>query len=87
MVLTRSKAIPVLNTVIVASITSTIHGSAGEVVVGIDQGLKNTSAINLDNVQTVEKSKLTQFIGSLNNELMKKVCHALSAATVCSEEK
>jgi len=33
-------------------------GSAGEVVVGIEQGLKNTSAINLDNVQTVEKSNL-----------------------------
>ena len=87
LILTRSKAIPVLNTVIVASITSTIRGSAGEVVVGIEQGLKNTSAINLDNIQTVEKSKLTQFIGSLDNELMKKVCHALSIATGCSEEK
>ena len=85
--LSRSKAISVLNTVIVASITSTIHGSPVEVVIGIEQGLKNTSAINLDNIQTVEKSKLTQFIGSLDKELMKKVCHALVVTTGCSEEK
>jgi len=86
LVLSRSSAIALLNTVIVAPITSTIHGSISEVVVGIDQGLKNTSAINLDNIQTVEKSKLVQFIGSLDTGLMKKVCNALSVATGCSEK-
>jgi mRNA interferase MazF len=86
LVLSRAKAIPVLNTVIVAPITSTIRGSVSEVVVGIDQGLKNASAINLDNIQTVEKSKLVQFIGTLDDELMKKVCSALSITTGCSKE-
>lgn len=86
LVLSRQKAINMLNYVIAAPITSTIHGSVSEVVVGIEQGLKNTSAINLDNVQTVEKSKLIQFVGTLDAELMKKACRALSIATGCSEE-
>jgi mRNA interferase MazF len=86
LILSRSKAIAMLNTVIVAPITSTIHGSVSEVIVGIDQGLKNTSAIKLDNIQTIEKSKLIQFVGTLDSALMKKVCHALSAATGCIEE-
>jgi len=86
LVLSRPEAIAVLNTVIVIPITSTIHGSVGEVVIGIEHGLKNTSAINLDNIQTVEKSRLIQFIGTLDSVLMKNVCRALSIVTGCSEE-
>ena len=86
MVLSRQKAIVMLNYVIVAPVTSTIRGSPGEVVVGIEQGLKCTSAINLDGVQTVEKSKLTHFIGSLDTGLMDEVCRALAAATGCNME-
>lgn len=86
LVLSRQKAINMLNYVTVAPITSTIHGSESEVVIGIEQGLKNILAVNLDNVQTIEKSKLIQFVGTLDAELMKKVCRALSIATGCSEE-
>ncbi|RIK61578.1 hypothetical protein DCC62_27565 [candidate division KSB1 bacterium] len=86
LVLSRTKAIPLLNYVIVVPISSTIHGSPAEVIIGIEQGLKNTSAINLDNIQTVEKSKLVQFIGNLDKELMEQVCTALSIATGCSAE-
>ena len=83
LVLSRDSAIQVLNAVIVAPISSTIHGSPAEVVIGIEQGLKNTSAINLDNVQTVKKSQLVQFISTLDNAHMEQVCAALSIATGC----
>jgi mRNA interferase MazF len=84
LVLSSQFVIDMLNYVIVAPITSTIHGSPTEVVIGIDEGLKNTSAINLTGVQSVEKSKLVQFVGSVNNELMEQVCRALSISTGCS---
>lgn len=57
LILSSQMVIHMLNYVIVAPITSTIHGSPIEVVIGIDQGLKNASAINLTGVQSVEKSK------------------------------
>lgn len=53
LVLTRPDAIPWLTTVMVAPVTSTIRGAPSEVVVGVEEGLKGTSAVNLDHVQTV----------------------------------
>lgn len=45
-------------TVMIAPVTSTIRGIPSEVVIGVDEGLKRPSAINLDHVQTVEQSRL-----------------------------
>ena len=82
-VLTRSEVIELLHTVMVAPITSTIYGAPSEVVIGIDEGLKRESAINLDHVQTVDKTKLTRFVGTLGPHKMKAVCRALAIATGC----
>ena len=85
LVLTRQEVISMLRTVMVAPITSTIHGAPSEVVVGIDEGLKKDSAINLDHVQTVEKSRLKRFVGTVSREKMNEVCRALNLATGCFE--
>ena len=84
LVLTRQEVIRLLRTVIVAPITSTIHGAPSEVIVGIDEGLKRESAINLDHVQTVDKTRLKRFIGSVGPEKMFAVCRALNIATGCA---
>ncbi len=84
LVLTRQEVIGLLRTVIVAPITSTIHGAPSEVIVGIDEGLKRESAINLDHVQTVDKTRLKRFIGSVGPEKMFAVCRALNVATGCA---
>ncbi len=68
----------------VAPITSAIHGVPSEVQVGTDHGLKHESAVNLDHVQTVDRSRLTRFVGHLNNHVMDDVCEALAVATGCS---
>lgn len=86
LVLSNQKIIDLLNYVIVAPISSAIHGSPTEVIVGIEEGLKHTSAINLTGLQAVEKVKLVQFISTLDNVLMAQVCTALSIATGCSVE-
>src|SRR2546427_12953886 len=78
LVLTRQEVIGLLGTVMVAPVTSAIRGAPSEVVVGIDEGLKQESAINLDHVQTVEQTRLRTFIGSLSREKMGAVCRALT---------
>src|SRR6266511_115917 len=71
------------HTVMVAPITSTIRGLPSEVVVGIPEGLKHTSAVNLDHVQAVEKARLVGFVGHLAPEKMRQVCRALAVAVGC----
>ena len=83
-VLTRQEVIPLLHTAMVAPITPTIRGLPSEVIIGIDEGLKHDSAINLDHVQTVEQRFLHGFIGSLSDAKMHQVCRALSLATGCA---
>ena len=83
LVMSRQSVIPLLRTVMVAPITSTIHGVPSEVRVGIEHGLKHESAINLDHIQTIDKSRLNGFIGHLSDDAMDAVCEALAVATGC----
>ena len=82
-IISRQSVIPLLRTVMVAPITSTIHGVPSEVLVGTEHGLKHESAVNLDHVQTVDRSRLSGFIGHLDDEVMDEVCRALAVATDC----
>lgn len=84
LILTRQEVIPLLSTVMVAPITSTVRGAPSEVVVGIEEGLKHESAINLDHVQTVSQAQLRQHIGTLGRSKMSQVCRALAIAAGCA---
>lgn len=83
LVLTRQEVIGLLHTVMVAPVTSTVRGAPSEVTIGVDEGLKHTSAVNLDHVQTVERARLETFIGQLGREKMREVCRALAVAAGC----
>jgi mRNA interferase MazF len=83
LVLTRPEVIPLLHTVMVAPITVTRRGLPSEVAVGVEEGLKHDSAVNLDHVQTVERSRLTSYVGTLGPARMREVCRALAIATGC----
>ncbi len=82
-VISRAEAIAVLHTVIVAPVTSTIRGLPSEVIIGVAEGLKRESAVNLDHVQTVERARLSRYVGHLGSEKMGAVCRALAIATGC----
>ena len=84
-VLTRQEVIGLLHTVMVAPITSTVRGAPSEVLVGIAEGLKHDSAVNLDHVQTVEQTRLTRRLGRLGLPKMREVCRALAIATGCAD--
>ena len=83
LVLTRQEVIGLLHTVMVAPITSAIRGTPSEVPVGVPEGLKHESAVNLDHVQTVERSRLIGYVGHLGTGKMREVCRALAVATGC----
>ena len=83
MVLTRQEVIDLLHTVMVAPVTSTLRGAPSEVRIGIEEGLKHDSVVNLDHVQTVEKARLRRRIGQPGPEKMSAVCRALAVATGC----
>ncbi|MDE2981123.1 MAG: type II toxin-antitoxin system PemK/MazF family toxin [Gemmatimonadota bacterium] len=82
-ILTRQSVLPLLRTAMVAPVTSNIRGLPSEVPVGVDEGLKHSSVVNVDWVQTVEQRLLTHYVGSLGEARMAEVCRALSIATGC----
>ena len=84
LVLSRSEVIPLLHTVMVAPVTTTRRGAPSEVNVGVAEGLKHDSAVNLDHVQTVEQQRLAGFVGTLSADKMQEVSRALGIATGCS---
>jgi len=83
LVLSRPSLIPLLNTVTVAAVTSTLRGSPTEVELGITEGLKQTSCVNLCNLFTVHKGELRSFVGTVSREKMLEVCRALMIACAC----
>ncbi len=68
------------STVICAPIYTNYHGISTQVIVGIEEGLKHESSIYCDELISVEKSKLTNYIGSLSEQKTKELKQALKIA-------
>ena len=83
LVLSRKVLIGALHTVTVAAITSTLRGAPTEVELGLDEGLKQASCVNLCNLYTVRQSEIGQFVGTVGREKMRQVCRALEIACGC----
>jgi mRNA interferase MazF len=83
LVLSRPSLLDALETVTVAAVTSVLRGSPTEVPLGVDEGLKHASCVNLANVFTVRQRALRKFVGVVRPEKMRAVCTALSIALGC----
>ena len=83
LVLTRDRAIPVLDAVLVAPITRSIRGIATEVPLGEDDGMRFECAATIDNVKSVPKAALTRHLGSIASGRWPDVCAAMCAALDC----
>jgi mRNA interferase MazF len=73
-----------LHALIVAPITSTVRGLSTEVRVGAEDGARQESVANLDNVQLIARSRLTRRVGKARRTTMTAICTALTSATGCS---
>jgi mRNA interferase MazF len=81
LVLTRNEAVPVLRSVTVALLTSTIRGIPTEVRLGPSDGMSRDCVVSLDNVYTFPQAFLGERIASLAGKRMHEVCRALANAT------
>lgn len=66
--------------IVCAPVHSLRHGIATEVAVGIDEGLVHDSAIRCDELYSLQRSSLTDFIGSLSPAKMVQLDRALKVA-------
>ncbi len=83
LVVSRDEAIPVLNNIVVAPVTSTIRDIPTCVPVGRDEGVDHDSVASFDNLATVPKAVLTVRLGSLGAEGRQRICGALAAMADC----
>lgn len=67
-------------TVICAPIFTNGSGLSTQVPVGVDEGLRHQSWIICDNLRSVRRSDLTQFVGSLSWSKLIQLEQALRAA-------
>lgn len=63
-----------------APVYSLYHGLSSQVAVGIDEGLKHESAIHCDELVSLPKTALTDYVGSLSRKKLNELNRALVLA-------
>jgi mRNA interferase MazF len=75
-VLTRDALIPHLSNITVAPLTSRVRDISSQVTLETFDGVPERCAISLDNIQSVPKAALVQYITSLNRTRMREIQRA-----------
>ncbi len=83
LVVSRNEAIPVLNNVVVAPVTSTVRSIPTCIRVGPGEGIDHDSVATLDNIAVVPKALLTARLGDLGPSGRDAICAALRALADC----
>ncbi len=68
------------STVICAPVYTARHGLSTQVAVGLEEGLKRESAVHCDELVSLPKTALTDFVGSLASDKVSRLDEALIAA-------
>lgn len=68
------------STVVCAPVFTDGEGLSTQVAVGVDEGLKHESWIVCDNLRSLRKTELTQFLGSLSYAKLAELDEALKIA-------
>jgi mRNA interferase MazF len=71
---------PFLNTLTIVPITNTVRDIPSEVLLTEEDGLQNICAVNMDNIQTVQKQIIDGFISLLSLDRMEEVNQAITFA-------
>lgn len=82
-ILTRDRAIPLLDSLAIAPTTTRIRGIPTEVSVDRSDGMPALSVVSLDNVQIVPKRNLKKRITSLSPARLEQIRDALTYALGC----
>jgi mRNA-degrading endonuclease toxin of MazEF toxin-antitoxin module len=82
--LTRSEVLDARSLITVAEITTSIRGLAAEVDIDhVNVGLDRPSVLNRDGIHTVAQASLTGPLGRVGDDVMQRVCSAVSYALGC----
>ena len=68
------------STVVCAPIYTAYDGLSTQVSIGVDEGLKHQSSIHCDELISIRKSALTDFVGRLNPSKVSELDKALAIA-------
>jgi mRNA interferase MazF len=68
------------STVVCAPVFSEYVGLVTQVAVGVPEGLKHESAIHCDGLMSIEKARLTDFVGILGPIKLEELARALRGA-------
>lgn len=68
------------STVVCAPVFTQWHGLPTQVPVSVGEGLKHECAIQCDGLMSLEKSRLTDYVGELANDKLRDLDHALVIA-------
>jgi len=68
------------STVICAPVFSRHDGLSTQILIGTEQGLKHNSSVHCDELLSLPKEKLSNFVGSLSSDQLLKLDDALKIA-------
>lgn len=81
LILTRDSAISFLTGITIAPLTTRIRDIPTEVVLRPEEdGVLTKCAVNVDNIQTIQKTNLDEYLTSLSAERMREVRAAIEFA-------
>lgn len=83
MVVTRSEAVPVLSSIVVAPVTSTVRGIPTELRLGRAEGLREPCAASFDNLRPLPRALLVERVGRISADRRRELCRALAALADC----
>lgn len=84
LLLTRSEVLDARALVTVAEVTTVVRGLAVEVPVDhVEVGLDRPSVVNCDGLHTIPQASLADPVGQVGDEVMRRVCTAVSYALGC----
>ncbi len=83
LVMARSAAIPVLNSVLAAPVTRTIRNIPTELRLGTEDGMPTECVASFDNLRVVPKAHLVERICTLQPRALAGACAALRTAVDC----
>ena len=83
LVVSRDEAIPVLNNVLVAPVTTNIRDIPTCIPIGRGAGLRRPSVASFDNLAAVPQSVLKRKLGELAVGGHRQICEALCAVAAC----
>ena len=82
-VVTRSRVAPRLRRVLVAPITTVVRGLPTEVPLGPEEGVRDGSVANLDNIQLVPVDRLLRRAGVITHARWGEFCVAMRKVMAC----